>query len=96
MLLVDDEEGIVKVEKQMLERFGFDVVATRSTLEALEIFRFQPDRFDLVITDLTMSGMTGIELAQELLKMRPHLPIILSAHVPHRLSRIVDVPGGCR
>jgi PAS domain S-box-containing protein len=78
VLLVDDEEVIVQVQKQMLERFGFDVVATQSSLEALETFRSQPERFDLVITDLTMPGMTGTELAQELLKLRPQLPIILS------------------
>jgi PAS domain S-box-containing protein len=86
VLLVDDEEVIVSVEKQMLERFGFEVVATHSSLGALKIFRSRPESFDLVITDLTMPGMTGTELARELLSIRPDLPIILCTGFSEMIS----------
>ena len=77
ILLVDDEEQIVRMVKQMLERLGYEVTARTSSVEALEAFRVQPERFDLVITDQTMPNMTGAELARKLLRIRPNLGIIL-------------------
>lgn len=77
VLLVDDEEAIVRLGKEMLEKFGFEVVAMCSSIEALDIFRSAPESFALVITDLTMPGMTGMGLARSLLEARPGLPIIL-------------------
>jgi len=77
VLLVDDEEAIVRMEQQMLARLGYRVTVRTGSVEALEAFRANPDRFDLVITDLTMPNMTGIQLAQELKKIRPNLPVIL-------------------
>lgn len=77
VLLVDDEEVIVSLEKEILERFGFEVVATHNSHGALRTFCSKPESFDLVMTDLTMPGMTGVELARELLSIRPDLPIIL-------------------
>jgi PAS domain S-box-containing protein len=77
ILLVDDEDILVELNKQRLGRLGYDVVATTSSAEALDAFRREPDMFDLVITDLTMPGMTGIDLAADLLKIRPTVPIIL-------------------
>ena len=62
----------------MLERLGYEVIARTSSVEALEAFRVQPDKFDLVITDMTMPKKTGAELAKELLQIRPDIPIILS------------------
>jgi CheY-like chemotaxis protein len=53
------------------------VVSRTSPIEALELFRAKPDHFDLVITDQTMPGMSGDELARELRKMKPHLPVIV-------------------
>ncbi len=61
----------------MLERLGYRVTVKKSSLEALEAFRNQPDSFDLVITDQTMPGLTGIDLARRMLQIRPDLPIIL-------------------
>ena len=61
----------------MLERLGYEVVTKRNSVQALELFRAEPDRFDLVITDMTMPDMTGDKLAQELMKIRPQIPIIL-------------------
>ena len=77
ILLVDDEEQILIMEKQMLERLGYTVEIRTSSTEALELFRFKPDKFDVVISDVTMPNMTGIELAEQMLGIRPGIPIIL-------------------
>ncbi|MEO0248673.1 MAG: PAS domain-containing protein [candidate division WOR-3 bacterium] len=77
ILLVDDEEIQVRSVKPMLERLGYTVVGKTSALDALELFRAQPGAFDLVITDQTMPQMMGHELAQELLRIRPDVPVIL-------------------
>lgn len=61
----------------MLESLGYTVETRTSSIEALELFRAQPDKFDLVITDLTMLNMTGDELAKELMAIRPDIPIII-------------------
>ena len=61
----------------MLEQLGYEAVAKQNSLEALELFRAEPDRFDLVITEMTMPHMTGEKLARELMKIRPQIPIIL-------------------
>jgi PAS domain S-box-containing protein len=77
ILFIDDEEMLTSLNKLMLEELGYKVVASNDSREALQIFQNQPDRFDLVITDQTMPGMTGAELAAQLLQIRPDLPIIL-------------------
>ena len=61
----------------MLESLGYEVVAGTDSREALEVFRAQPERFDLVITDQTMPQLTGDKLAREILRLRPEMPIIL-------------------
>jgi len=68
---------LVDLGREMLESLGYRVTATTSSLEALEIFCNRPDEFDLVITDMTMPGLIGIELSKECMKLRPHIPIIL-------------------
>ena len=77
ILFVDDEEDLVDMVQQMLERLGYSVVAKTSSLEALEVFKVQPDQFDLVITDQSMPHMAGVDLAKELMRLRPEIPIIL-------------------
>jgi two-component system cell cycle sensor histidine kinase/response regulator CckA len=61
----------------MLERLGYRVIGKTDAIQALEIFRTQPDTFDLVITDQTMPHMTGRELVEQILRIRPDIPIIL-------------------
>lgn len=78
ILLVDDEEELVQAAADMLDFLGYDVVGSVRSKDALEIFRGNPEAFDLVITDLTMPEIGGLELAQELLSLRPGMPIILS------------------
>jgi len=77
ILLVDDEEAIARMEKQMLDRLGYRVTLRTSSVEALEAFRAHPLRFDLVVTDMTMPNMTGVQLAREVKKLRPDIPVIV-------------------
>jgi PAS domain S-box-containing protein len=77
ILLVDDESALVMIGTKILQRVGYSVTAFISAKEALDAFTAQPNGFDLVITDLTMPGMTGIDLADALLEVRRDIPIIL-------------------
>jgi two-component system, cell cycle sensor histidine kinase and response regulator CckA len=77
VLLVDDEKEILETLEQMLTYLGYTVVSTTSTAEALKIFVSNPNRFDVVITDLTMPGMTGTLLAAKVHRIRPELPVLL-------------------
>lgn len=77
ILLVDDEQLLVKVGKTMLESLGYQVTARHSSYSALEAFKEHPDRFDVVITDQTMPHMTGSVLSEKILHIRPNMPIIL-------------------
>ena len=77
LLLVDDEETLVELGTQILKRLGYEVTAFTSSLEALERFKAGPNDFDLVITDYTMPEMTGAKLSQEILAIRPGMPIII-------------------
>jgi CheY-like chemotaxis protein len=87
ILLVDDQDMIVQIEKQMLERLGYYVTARASSTDALETFQMQPDKFDLVITDLTMPNMTGDKLAQKLMAIRPDIPVILCTGFSEKMSK---------
>jgi PAS domain S-box-containing protein len=77
ILFVDDESALANLGKQTLESLGYDVEIRTGSIEALKLFKNQPDRFDLVITDMTMPNMTGEDLAQELMRIKPNIPIIL-------------------
>jgi len=77
ILFVDDEKGLVDAHTEAFTRLGYQVVSRYSSIDALEAFRAQPGKFDLVITDQTMPRMTGIHLARELLSIRPDIPVIL-------------------
>jgi CheY-like chemotaxis protein len=83
LLLVDDEAALVRLWTVALTDLGYRVTAHTSSRAALEAFRETPDAFDLLITDQTMPQMTGEALAQEILRLRPRLPIILcTGNVP--------------
>jgi PAS domain S-box-containing protein len=86
ILFIDDELTLVDLGKEVLESLGYRVSGITSSLQALEAFRAQPGGFDLVITDMTMPGLTGKELALELLAIRPDIPIILCTG----FSEVVD------
>jgi PAS domain S-box-containing protein len=78
VLFVDDEDALAQLGKKTLEQLGYQVEALTSVAEAIELVRADPQRFDLVITDQTMPGMTGADFAGQLHKIRPDLPIILA------------------
>jgi CheY-like chemotaxis protein len=86
ILLVDDEKAIVHLEKQMLERLGYQTSVFTSSREALAAFKTDPSRFDLFITDMNMPNMNGIQLATELIAIRPDIPIILCTGFSERID----------
>ncbi|MBI4792699.1 MAG: GAF domain-containing protein [Deltaproteobacteria bacterium] len=86
VMIIEDEETIALMEKQMLASLGYRVSIMGNGMDALHAFAGQPDRYDLVITDMAMPGMNGDELAVKLLALRPDLPIILCTG----FSEIID------
>ncbi|HSY90306.1 MAG TPA: response regulator [Candidatus Binatus sp.] len=79
VLFVDDEEALVFLMTQMLERLGYQVTGCTSPEEALEMFRSGPRSFDVVVSDLSMPVMSGVDLARELLQIRPGMPILIAS-----------------
>jgi CheY-like chemotaxis protein len=86
ILFLDDEESIVNMGRQRLERLGYKVESTTNPIEALNLFRSKPDTFDLVITDLTMPKMTGDKLVKEILNIRPDIPVIISTGFSEKIN----------
>ena len=83
---VDDEVSLVEGGKAMLTSLGYYVTSMASSVDALELFRAQQRNFDLVITDMTMPNITGIDLAREMLKMRSDIPVILCTGYSEMIS----------
>ncbi len=77
VLLVDDEQSLVDLGRAILERLGYRVDAVTSSVEALDTFERDPEAYDLVVTDQSMPGMSGAELAEEILKRCPDKPVVL-------------------
>ncbi|MES0446525.1 MAG: PAS domain S-box protein [Desulfobacterales bacterium] len=77
ILFVDDEPALTNIGKQILESLGYYVETRTSSIEALELFKAQSERFDLVITDMTMPHLTGDGLAKELIRIKSDIPVIL-------------------
>ncbi|HDO31124.1 MAG TPA: response regulator [Desulfobacteraceae bacterium] len=96
ILFVDDEQDLTDATRGILTYLGYRVTAKTSSLEALALFRSQPDAFDLVITDQTMPEMTGVQLAGELLGIRPDLPIILCTGYSSKVDAGVAEDMGIR
>jgi len=79
ILIVDDEVSMVELTKLQIEPLGYQVTTQTSSKQALELFRSQPDAFDLVISDQTMPDLTGEKLATKMMEIRPNIPIIISS-----------------
>ena len=77
ILFIDDEKSILSVGKRFLEKMGYEVTAESSSVKALDIFKSNPDQFDLIITDHSMPEMSGIELIAEILKIRPGMRVVI-------------------
>jgi len=77
IMVVDDEESIGVLLKEYLAMYGAQVQFYQSSGNALEAFETNPDVVDMVITDETMPGMLGMDMAKAMLEKKPSLPIIL-------------------
>jgi len=87
ILFVDDDEEIAKMGKEILECHGYRVESKTCSDEALETFREHPDKFDLIITDMIMPKMTGEMLAEEFVRIRSDIPIILCTGYDEEIYR---------
>jgi len=87
ILLIDDEKYLLETVSQMLKQLGYKVDARSDVLGALNVFRQTPDKYDLVITDQTMPIMTGYNLAKELMRIRPGIPVILCTGFSETVSK---------
>ncbi len=88
ILFLDDEEPLVYLATRMLERLGYRVTGFTRAVDAVGAFRDNPAQFDLVIADLNMPGASGLEVAADVLKLRPDLPVVLcSGHVTEDLRQ---------
>ena len=96
VLFVDDEKLLVDMAEEMLSALGYRVTAATSSLEVLECFRSRPLDYDLVITDMTMPGLTGRELSRELLAIRPDIPIVMCSGFTEFVNPEVARESGIR
>jgi signal transduction histidine kinase/ActR/RegA family two-component response regulator len=94
ILVVDDEEPVARMLRQMLERAGYSVTIRTSSTEALQLFRDNPDRFDIVITDMTMPNMTGDHLSIEMKKIRPSIPVIICTGFSEKINEDIAISMG--
>jgi PAS domain S-box-containing protein len=96
ILFIDDEPALANMGKQLLESLGYQVEMITKSSDALELFRKKPDRFDLVITDMTMPNITGEKLAIELMNIRPDIPVILSSGFNYNIDEKKAMALGIR
>jgi len=96
LLIVDDEEQIVLMEKELLAGLGYTITACSSPEQALEAFGACPGSFDLVITDMTMPHILGTDMALEMLRIRPDIPVILCTGFSDRVDEKTAISLGIR
>lgn len=87
ILVVDDESTIVTLLQQMLTKLGYQATGYTSSRQAYEAFIQDPRAYDLILTDLTMPEMTGLDLARRILAAHPEVPIVLSTGFGDNISR---------
>jgi len=93
LLVVDDDPKIASLHKKNLERFGYTVTAVVSSSKALNRFLLQQQEFDMVITDMTMPVMSGLELAGEIKSRRPELPVLICTGFSEKISHNNQLPA---
>ncbi|MBS3809401.1 MAG: response regulator, partial [Desulfobacterales bacterium] len=86
ILLAEDEKPIIDMQQQILETLGYHVTSRTSSVEALEVFRANPYKFDLLVTDITMPNMTGDRLALKVKEIRPDIPVILCTGFSEKIN----------
>jgi len=77
VMIVDDQRSLVALAEETLAALGYEPAGFDSSVAALQAFRADPQRFDLVLTDETMPDLSGVELVREIRRVRPELPIVL-------------------
>ncbi|MCB9480988.1 MAG: response regulator [Desulfobacteraceae bacterium] len=77
ILLVDDDENITKVISLMIIKLGYTCFSFNDSKKALKSFEENPDKYDLLLTDMTMPGIKGDELAGQIIKIKPDIPVII-------------------
>ncbi|MCA1792312.1 MAG: PAS domain S-box protein [Desulfotignum sp.] len=87
ILVVDDEAPIIRLEETLLTKLGYKVTSRTGSIDALEKFKMDPFKFDLVLTDMSMPNMTGEKLAMELISIRPDIPVILCTGFSERIDK---------
>ena len=87
ILFVDDNPMLIDIGTQTLKKLGYNVTALSEAAVALDRFKANPDDFCLVITDMTMPKMSGLELSQEISTIRPETPIIICTGNPYKISK---------
>jgi CheY-like chemotaxis protein len=86
ILFVDDEKAVAEMGSRHLRKLGYSVTTRNDSLAALDLFKSNPDLFDLIITDMTMPLMSGDKLARALMKIRKDIPVILCTGYSKRIS----------
>ena len=94
ILLVDDEDQVVQVTGEILQSLGYSVVGKTSPREAIAVFSKDPRQFDMLITDLTMAELTGLELSEQVKALRPDIPIILITGYSDQVSKDAAIIAG--
>lgn len=94
ILLIDDEVQVVQVTGELLSSLGYEVTARTSAFSALSLFEENPDGFDLILTDLTMPELTGVELSRKIKAIRSDLPVVLFTGYSDQVSQDDAVASG--
>jgi len=96
ILFVDDEEIIIETGKEMLEYLGYSVETSINGAGALDLFKNNPQKFDLIITDMTMPGMNGDVLSRKILEIRPDIPIIICTGYNPQIDETIAKKNGLK
>jgi len=86
ILFIDDEKVQTDLGKQLLEKLGYRVDTQTDSRVALDLFKEDPEKYDVIITDMTMPKLSGDQLSREILSVRPGMPIIISTGYNERIS----------
>ncbi len=86
VLVVDDEASIVKLESIILTRLGYHVASFTNSDDALKAFKADPEAFDLVLSDMTMPEMTGVQLIEKMVAIRPDIPVVICTGFSEQIS----------
>ena len=97
ILLVDDEDVLIDMNKRYLERFGYKVTGFSDSLKALTYFQQNSDAFDIVVTDMTMPNLTGLDLIREIMQIKSNIKTVLcsgySSAVTEEKTRAYGING---